>query len=131
MGASWLEIESLLKQLEEVTAFSHAEALLPVTRARDTVAEAAMIVSRAGLSGDPRAEAAAQDAMARARVTLQEAQAAVQRAREAVAASQLGCDRAQRLIDEARALRARDGERPNTPARAPSSTDPGRLPFRS
>ena len=40
MGASWLEIESLLKQLDEVIAFPHAEALMPVTRARDTVAEA-------------------------------------------------------------------------------------------
>ena len=36
MGASWLEIESLLKQLDEVIAFPHAEALMPVTRARDT-----------------------------------------------------------------------------------------------
>jgi hypothetical protein len=64
MGASWLEIESLLKQLEDVTAFPHAEALMPVTRARDTVAEAAMIVSRAGISGDPSEEAEAQIAMA-------------------------------------------------------------------
>src|SRR5919106_4946166 len=70
MGASWLEIESLLKALADVTAFPHSEALMPVTRARDTVAEAAMIVSRAGISGDPREEAEAQIAMARARVTV-------------------------------------------------------------
>lgn len=116
MGASWLEIESLLKQLDEVSAFPHAEALMPVTRARDTVAEAAMMVSVAGVSGDPRAESDAQDAIARARVTLQEAQVAVRRAREAVAATQSGCDRAQRLIQEARALRARDGGRSSHPA---------------
>ena len=109
MGASWLEIESLLKQLDDVTSFPHAEALMPVTRARDTVAEAAMIVSRAGISGDPQEEAEAQIAMARARVTLHDAQVAVRRANEAVIATQTGCDRAQRLIEEARALRARDG----------------------
>jgi hypothetical protein len=112
MGASWLEIEALLKELGEVTSFPHAEALLPVTRARDTVAEAAMIVSRAGVSGDPRAEAEAQDAMARARVTLHEAQVAVRRAREAIVVSRGGCERAERLIREARAMRARDGGRP-------------------
>ena len=47
--------------------------------------------------------------MARARVTLHEAQIAVVRAHEAVVATKSGCDRAQRLIEEARALRARDG----------------------
>ena len=112
MGASWLEIESLLKQLDEVTSFPHAEALMPVTRARDTVAEAAMLVSKAGVSGDRRAESEAQDAMARARVTLHEAQVAVRRANEAVIATRDGCERAARLIEEARALRARDGGRP-------------------
>jgi hypothetical protein len=124
MGASWLEIESLLKQLDEVTAFSHSEALMPVTRARDTVAEAAMIVSRAGISGDPGEEAEAQLAMARARVTLADAQLAVRRANEAVVATHAGCERAQRLIEEARALRARDvgpdrraAERPDSPER--------------
>ena len=81
---------------------------MPVTRARDTVAEAAMIVSRAGVSGDPDEETEAQLAMARARVTLHDAQVAVRRANEAVVATQAGCNRAQRLIEEARALRARD-----------------------
>ena len=109
MGASWLEIESLLQQLDAVTAFPHSEALMPVMRARDSVAEAAVIVSRAGISGDPREEAEAQMAMARARVNLHDAQVAVVRAREAVIATHAGCDRAQRLIEEARALRARDG----------------------
>lgn len=113
MGASWLEIESLLKQLAEVTSFPHAEALMPVTRARDTVAEAAMLVSRAGISGDHAAESEAQVAMARARVTIHEAQVAVRRAHEAVAATRDGCERAERLIREARELRARDGVRPS------------------
>jgi len=108
MGASWLEIESLLKSLEEVTSFSHAEALLPVTRARDTVAEAAMIVSRAAFSSDPKQEAFVHDALARARVTVREAEVAVRRAEEAVKLSRSGCDRARQLIEEARQLRARD-----------------------
>lgn len=123
MGASWLEIELLLKQLGEVTAFPHSEALMPVTRARDTVAEAAMIVSRAGISGDPREEAEAQMAMARARVLLHEAQVAVVRAHEAVIATQVGCARAQRLIDEARALRARDGAPDRRATERPDSVD--------
>lgn len=108
MGASWVEIETLLQQLDEVTAFAHSEALMPVSRARETVAEAAMIVCRAGLSGQPGDQDEARIAMARARVTLAEAQVAVRRAREAVEASKTGCDRAQRLIEEARELRARD-----------------------
>ena len=108
MGASWIEIESLLKQLDDVTAFPHSEALMPVNRARDMVAEAAIIVSRAALSGDAKEEAEARVAMARARVTLDEAQVSVRRAREAVEISKNGCDRAHQLIDEARRLRARD-----------------------
>jgi len=123
MGASWLEIESLLTQLDDVTAFPHSEALMPVTRARDTVAEAAMIVSRAGISGDAAEEAEAQLAMARARVTLHDAQVAVRRAQEAVTATQAGCDRAQRLIAEARALRARDAEPDRRAEARPGSTD--------
>ena len=113
MGASWIEIESLLKQLDDVTAFPHSEALMPVNRARDTVAEAAMIVSRAALSGDAQQEAEARIAMARARVNLEEAQVAVRRAREAVEISKNGCDRAQQLIEEARQLRARDSGGPD------------------
>lgn len=128
MGASWLEIESLLKQLDEVTAFPHAEALMPVTRARDTVAEAAMIVSRAGISGDPQEEAEARVAMARARVTIHDAQIAVMRAHEAVVATQSGCDRAQRLIEEARALRARDGAADRRSAPRPGSPDRRQAP---
>ena len=108
MGASWVEIETLLQQLDEVVSFAHSPALMPVNRARETVAEAAMIVCRAGLSGAPGDEAEARVAMARARVTVAEAQVAVRRAREAVEVSRTGCDRAQRLIDEARQLRARD-----------------------
>jgi hypothetical protein len=124
MGASWVEIESLLKQLDEVTAFPHSEALMPVNRARETVAEAAMIVCRAGLSGSEGDEAEARVAMARARVTLDEAQVAVRRAREAVEVSRTGCDRAQRLIEEARQLRARDGSGPDRRSAArPGSVD--------
>jgi hypothetical protein len=108
MGASWVEIETLLKQLDDVTAFPHSEALMSVSRARDTVAEAAMIVCRAALTGDATQEAEASIAMARARVTLDEAQVAVRRAREAVEVSKNGCDRARKLIEEARQLRARD-----------------------
>lgn len=129
MGASWLEIESLLKQLDEVTAFPHSEALMPVTRARDTVAQAAMIVSRAGLSGDPREEVEAQIAMARARVTLHDAQVAVRRAHEAVIATQSGCVRAQRLIEEARTLRARDGGPDRRAAERPEAADRRQAPM--
>lgn len=113
MGASWVEIETLLQQLDEVTSFAHSEALMPVNRARESVAEAAMIVCRAGLSGRTGDEDEARIAMARARVTLAEAQLAVRRAREAVEASKTGCDRAQRLIEEARELRARDVNEPD------------------
>lgn len=125
MGASWIEIETLLKQLDDVTAFPHSEALLPVSRARDTVAEAAMIVSRAALDGGETHEANARIAMARARVTLDEAQAAVRRAREAVEVSKTGCDRAHKLIQEARELRARDTARPDRRA-VPRPETPGR-----
>jgi hypothetical protein len=128
MGASWLEIESLLKQLDEVTSFPHSEALMPVARARDTVAEAAMLVSRAGVSGDRRAESDAQDAMARARVILHEAEVAVRRAGEAVVATREGLDRADRLIREARALRARDVGRPLATTVGPSPFDRGITP---
>ena len=68
-----------------------------------------MIVSRAGVSGDPQQEDEARIAMARARVTVHEAQVAVAGRDEAVVATRSGCDRAQELIKEARALRARDG----------------------
>jgi hypothetical protein len=122
MGASWVEIETLLKQLDEVTAFPHSEALMPVNRARESVAEAAVIVSRAGLSGTEIDEAEARIAMARARVTLDEAKVAVRRAREACEVSRTGCDRAQKLIEEARQLRARDGIGPDRRAVARPGT---------
>lgn len=124
MGASWIEIETLLKQLDDVIAFPHSEALMPVARARDTVAEAAMIVSRAALSGDSADESEARLAMARARVTIDEAQVAVRRAREAVELSKNGIDRAQQLIEEARRMRARDGSAPDRrQVPRPESTD--------
>jgi hypothetical protein len=132
MGASWIEIETLLKQLDDVTSFPHSEALMPVSRARDSVAEAAIIVSRAALSGDANQEAEARIAMARARVTIDEAQVAVRRAREAVEISKNGCDRAQQLIEEARRLRARDVSGPDR-RQAPRPDAPERrlLPVRT
>ena len=123
MGASWIEIEMLLKQLDDVTSFPHSEALMPVARARDSVAEAAMIVSRAALSGDAAQESEARVAMARARVTIAEAQVAVRIAREAVELSKNGCGRAQQLIDEARRMRARDGTGDRRQAPRPEVTD--------
>lgn len=111
MGASWVEVDTLLREIETLGQFPHAEALPPVTRARDIVAQTAMVVSLAGLSDDPRAEAEAHDLLARARVAVHDAQVAVQRAADAVAASRAGIARAQALVAEARALRARDRNR--------------------
>jgi len=93
MGASWLEIDTLIRELETLTLFPHSEALPAMTRARDIVAETAMVVSMAGLSDDPRAESEAQDLL------------------EAMAVSRAGRARAQALIAEARAIRARDRSR--------------------
>ena len=111
MGASWLEIDTLIRELETLTLFPHSEALPAMTRARDIVAETAMVVSMAGLSDDPRAESEAQDLLARARVAMLDAQVAVNRATEAMAVSRAGRARAQALIAEARAIRARDRSR--------------------
>ena len=111
MGASWLEVDTLIREMEKVTEFVHAEALPPVTRARDLVAETAMVVSLAGLSEDARAEREAHDLLARARVAVLEAKLAVRRAEEAVTHTRAGHSRAQQLIAEARALRARDRSR--------------------
>jgi hypothetical protein len=111
MGASWLEVDKLVREIDTLTEFPHAEALAPLTRARDMVAETAMVVALAGLSDDPRAEAEAHDLLARTRVAVLEAQVAVRRAQDAVAHSRAGRARAQELIAEARTLRARDRSR--------------------
>jgi hypothetical protein len=111
MGASWLEIDSLIRETEKLFEFPHADALPPVARARDVVAETAMVVSLAGLSDDHGAETEAQLLLARARVAVLEAQTAVRRAVEAVATSRAGRARALQLMAEARALRARDRSR--------------------
>jgi hypothetical protein len=111
MGASWLEIDTLIRETERLSEFPHAEALPPVARARDVVAETAMVVSLAGLSDDPQAETEAQLLLARARVAVLEAENAVRRAAEAVAHSRAGRARALQLMAEARALRARDRSR--------------------
>jgi len=111
MGASWLAVDTLIRETEKLSEFPHAEALPSVARARDLVAETAMVVSLAGLSDDPQAESDAQLLLARARVAVLDAQTAVRRAAEAVDASRAGRARAQQLMAEARALRARDRSR--------------------
>jgi hypothetical protein len=103
MGASWLAVDTLIRETEKLSEFPRAEALLSVTRARDLVAETAMVVSLAGLSDDPQAESEAQLLLARARVAVLEAQIAVRRARENVELSRAGQERAQQLMSEARA----------------------------
>ena len=57
MGASWLEVDSLIRETEKLFEFPHAEALPSVTRAREVVAETAMVVSLAGLSDDSEVSA--------------------------------------------------------------------------
>jgi hypothetical protein len=129
MGASWLEVDTLIRELEMVTEFAHAEALSPVARARDLVAETAMVVSLAGLSDDRQAERAAHDLLARARVAIRDAQFAVRRAEEAVAHTRAGRARAAQLIADARALRARDRSRASfTAVRTTTVTALMRLP---
>ena len=125
MGASWLEVDRLIRDVGELCAFPHAEALAPVVRARDLVAATAMVVSLAALAGDARAEVEAHDALACARVAVLDAESAVRRAQEAVALSHAGRERAQRLMTEARALRARDRSRGTlTSGRADGLTRP-------
>jgi hypothetical protein len=111
MGASWLAVDTLIRETEKLSEFPHAEALPSVARARDLVAETAMVVSLAGLSDDPQAESEAQLLLARARVAVLDAQTAVQRAAEAVVTSRAGRAHALQLMAEARALRARDRSR--------------------
>src|SRR6266850_8416764 len=124
MGASWLEVDTLIRETEQLFEFPHAEALPPVTRARDVVAETAMVVSLAGLSDDSEAEVEAQLLLARARVAVLEAQTAVRRATEAVAVSQAGRARALQLMSEARALRARDRRRAVLSSGGPGDAKP-------
>jgi hypothetical protein len=111
MGASWLAVDTLIRETEKLSEFPHAEALPSVARARDLVAETAMVVSLAGLSDDPQAESEAQILLARARVAVLDAQTAVRRAAESVVASRASRARALQLMAEARALRARDRSR--------------------
>ena len=111
MGASWLAVDTLIRETEKLSEFPHAEALPSVARARDLVAETAMVVSLAGLSEDPQAESDAQLLLARARVAVLDAQTAVRRAAESVVASRATRARALELMAEARALRARDRSR--------------------
>jgi len=122
MGASWLEVDSLIRETERLFEFPHAEALPSVARARDVVAETAMVVSLAGLSDDQEAEVEAQLLLARARVAVLDAQTAVRRAADAVAVSRAGRARALQLMSEARALRARDRSRAALSAPRASAT---------
>jgi hypothetical protein len=125
MGASWLEVDKLIREVDSLAEFPHAEALAPVVRARDVVAETAMVVSLAGLSDDTRAETEAHDLLARARVAVLDAQLAVRRAQETVALARSGGERAARLMAEARALRARDRTRVTlTPVAGPPAPSP-------
>ena len=129
MGASWLEVDSLIRETERLFEFPHAEALPSVARARDVVAETAMVVSLAGLSDDQEAEVEAQLLLARARVAVLDAQTAVRRAADAVAASRAGRARALQLMSEARALRARDRSRAALSAPRASATPPTTAPM--
>ena len=127
MGASWLEVDSLIRETEKLFEFPHAEALPSVTRAREVVAETAMVVSLAGISNDSEAEVEAQLLLAHARVAVLEAQTAVRRAAEAVVVSRAGRARALQLMSEARALRARD--RSGTVLSAPRAEAPLAAPI--
>ncbi len=108
MGASWLEVDTLIRELDTLSEFPHADALPAVMRARQMLAQTAMVVSLAGLSDQPQAEKEAHDLLARARVAVLDARTAVQRARETVELSRATRAQAYALIAEARALRARD-----------------------
>jgi hypothetical protein len=124
VGATWLEIETLVKRFEAVETFAHADALPAVSRARVSLAEAAVAVSLAGLSDDPRADAETLDLLARARYLVGEAEAAVHRAQDAVIESRRTSDEARRRIAEARLLRARDHVGPAVRLDGPTTTLP-------
>src|SRR5215470_17280948 len=111
MGASWLEVDSLIRELDLLSEFQHADALPAVMRARQMLAQTAMVVSLAGLSDESQAEKEAHDLLARARVAVLDARTAVQRAAETVELSRATRAQACALIAEARALRARDRSR--------------------
>src|SRR5262249_52882849 len=111
MGASWLEVDTLIRELEALAEFPHADAPPAVMRARQMIAHTAMVVSLAGISAEPQAEMEAHDLLARARVAVLDARTAVQRARETVELSRATRAQAHALIAEARALRARDRSR--------------------
>lgn len=109
MGAWWVEVDRLIREVSALTALPHAEALAPVVQARDLVAETAMVIAAASVSGDRQAEARGQDRLAQARVAVLDAERAVRRAQETAALYRAGHDRALQLMAEARALRAKDG----------------------
>src|SRR5262249_55617601 len=108
MGASWIEVDRLVRAIRDLSGFPHAEALPAVVQARDLVAETAVAVARAGASGDRGGGGEGHGRLARARVAVLDAERAVRRATEATALFHAGRERAERLVDEARRLRARD-----------------------
>jgi hypothetical protein len=133
MGASWLEVDTLIRELDTLGEFPHADALPAVLRARQVIAQTAMVVSLAGLSDQPQAETEAHDLLARARVAVLDARTSVQRARETVEMSRATRAQAHALIAEARALRARDRSRSTlsvgvAPSAAPATTALARVP---
>ena len=75
----------MIREVTGLCEFPHAEALGAVVRARDVVAEAAMAVALAALSGDALSEVEGQDLLARARVAVRDADLAVSRAQETAA----------------------------------------------
>jgi len=111
MGASWLEVDTLIRELDTLAEFPHADALPAVLCARQMIGQTAMMVSLAGLSDEAQAETEAHDLLARARVAVLDARTAVQRACETVELSRATRAQACALIAEARALRARDRSR--------------------
>jgi len=111
MGASWLEVDTLIRELDTLAEFPHADALPAVLRARQLLGQTAMVVSLAGLSDEAQAETEAHDLLARAAVAMLDASTAVRRARETVELSRATRAQASALIAEARALRARDRSR--------------------
>src|SRR5258708_36578654 len=94
MGASWVGVDRLIREVTGLCEFPHAEALGAVVRARDVVAQAAMAVALAALSGDTLSEVEGQDLLARPPVAVRDADLAVRRAQETAALYGAGRDRA-------------------------------------
>ncbi len=88
-----------------------------------------MAVALAALSGDAQSEVEVQDLLACARVAVRDADIAVRRAQDAAALYRAGRERAQRLMAEARALRAKDCATTTIGGARPLPYGPTRQPF--